>query len=514
MGYGYKRKYSSGRGSVLFSTIRENERLRKSAQRQRSAKKAMRDQFSKANPRGSEQSKTIYGTDWKTATPEQRVLRRGVGFVGAGDYKDVLKYASRGIGAAAGGALGYMGGGLAGGGAGLSSGWGQGAAFSKFMGWGDYGPTSGNQIITGMGDQQQISVNQSSATGDIIIEHTEFVQNITASVTSAPSSSLFQITALPINPGLQGSFPFLAQLAQNFELYEFHGLIFQYKPTSGEYGNNSSNSIGKVAMATNYDPGAANFANSIVLENYDYANSAKPSVGIIHGVETAQSQRYSTQLYVRTGQTARDRIFTDLGTFQIATEGIPFGGAGAQTAIVGELWVTYKIKLSRAQLFQSYLGQSCAQDFITGSGTSAAYATAVGYKSTNTIGCVLSNVGVFSCKLTFPVNIALGYYQVIVYETYSPAAGSAGVTIGGAINSTVFQLTFQLPGSATNGVSNFAPTSGTTTNSANLCICGVAIEAPGLQQASVVITTTVSTATRSFYIYVLQTDARAAKVLN
>jgi hypothetical protein len=197
-----------------------------------------------------------------------------------------------------------------------------------------YGGAVDNQLISG--GNPPISVNTSGdLTGDICFNHTEFLANV---VVAGPT---FANTSYAVNPGLQDSFPFLSQIARNFTLYEFEGLIFEFKPTSGEFGS-GSNMLGKVIMATNYDPDAVPFTNSRDMENYDYAISNKPSLTARHGVETAPQQQALRMQYIRTGATSRDKIFTDLGLFQIATEGIPFAGN------VGELWVTYKVRLSRS----------------------------------------------------------------------------------------------------------------------------------------------------------------------
>ncbi len=53
-----------------------------------------------------------------------------------------------------------------------------------------------------------------------------------------------------------------------------------------------------------------------------------------------------------TTKPTKDPLFTDLGIFQIASDGVP-ADSGPQK--LGELWVTYKIKLSRAKIFKSAL---------------------------------------------------------------------------------------------------------------------------------------------------------------
>lgn len=426
-------------------------------------------------------------------TTRRKRVRTGQ-YRGRGDYKSVLrnigKYGSRAIGAAAGAMPGYMQGGLSGGLAGGRTGWEQGADFSRYMGWGDY--ASVNQIMQqgGSGAQQQISVNRHSRTGDVYITHTEFVQNVVASGTGG-SSSAFEIREFPINPAISTTFPFLSQLAENYILYQMEGCLFQYKPTSGEYGSNNSNALGKVIMCTQYDPEAPAYQNAVEMENYDYANSTKPSKGAIHGVETASSQKAIEMHYTRTGASSKSKLFTDLGTFYLATEGVPFGGAGAQTALIGELWVTYKVKLSRASLYGSLLGKNVHQDLFTGSCTAAAaLATGPVAKSTNQIGCTITqNVlnPATQLDLAFPVNISLGYFRVRMYMEAPPFVFTNGEVFNLPVNGEF--LTYYDDANPPQAAALVMSAPGTV-NVGGACEhqwmeFGVKIEAPGINIAKV-----------------------------
>jgi hypothetical protein len=257
-----------------------------------------------------------------------------------------------------------------------------GAAVSKAMGLGAYGVSGirypklrglgsydeevqDNALIHGPsqgGAMDIASVNPTMMddSGDVVISHKEFVRNIVVNGEGGLQSA-FALNKFPINPGLQESFPFLSQLAQNFTMYSMEGCMFQYKPLSGE-GGGVSNQLGKVIMTTDYDPQAEPFINSIQMENYQYSQSAKPSVGMRHGVECKKSQGTLEMQYVRTGKSTRDKAWTDLGLFQVATEGIPLpAGAGNKNMIIGELWVTYRIRLSRANLYSAMLGYNIKQ---------------------------------------------------------------------------------------------------------------------------------------------------------
>lgn len=289
--------------------------------------------------RMSDTTRDDYGETWAAADRAQKMARLRDGYRGLGDYRDYLKYVPRAIG----GAYGAYTGGLPG----AARGWNLGAGVSKFIGWGDYqdasssayGPTVDNQLLPGGNAPISVNADPTNKTGDLFFTHTEFITNI------YNTSTGFENRAFPLNPGMKETFPFLSQLAKNFTMYEFHGLIFEYRPTSGEFGS-ASNALGKIIMATDYDPDSPPFVTSQNMENYDYATSCKPSVGMRHGVETAPNQSATKMQYIRTIDGTRDKIFTDIGLFQIATDGLPTAGAGA----IGELWVTYCVKLSRSQI--------------------------------------------------------------------------------------------------------------------------------------------------------------------
>lgn len=248
-----------------------------------------------------------------------------------------------GIGTAVGGAIGGTVGAVAGG-------------VDEYIGRGDYGKVA-NQIVTG--GRAPISVNATSdRTGDIVLTQTEYIGTL-------KGSDKFRVESYELNPGLHKLFPFLSQIANNYELYEWSGLMVCYKPTSGEGGSN--NVLGKVIMTTNYDPNCGDFRNSLEMQNYDYASVGKPSQTIVHGIETAPASRATRMLYVRNGPSSRDKEFTDIGKLFVAVEGMP-----GSTDVVGELHITYRIRLSRAKLYAS-LGNFGLQERCKIEGTMSAW---------------------------------------------------------------------------------------------------------------------------------------------
>jgi len=508
-GYRRRRRYGGGGGYRNNYYKKEFYKLKKFKSRALAAGKAQKKILREEKIAGVDFSgdpalvKAHFGESWKSANEIQRRNRQIMNFQGKGDYRSWLAHISRGVGAVAGGAMGYMGGGLGGLGAGAQSGYNQGGSFSKFMGWGDYG-TSTNQIIGG-GNKGQMSVNMGpDMSGDIYICQTEFLQNVACTNTGAGASP-FQITTFPINAGLAVTFPFLSQIAQNYTLYEFEGLIFKFNPTSGE-NNATSNSLGKVILATQYDPDAGAFINSVQMENYDYANAAKPSQTIFHGVETDNQQQAVNMQYIRTGTTTKSKVFTDIGTFFVATEGVPFAAAGTQ--ILGELWVTYKIKLSRANLYGALLGQNISQDLLGGASSVAALSTGTAFrKSTNQIGMVVFPLNATAFSIQFPSNITLGTFLVLVRFT---SGATAFTTQSGTLPTAPVNLQFFSPGvslPSNTGVTLDAPVNPlfTTQNQAIDSVMFVTVAAPGNTQATFQFNTTAAlSATTTWLVYVTQ----------
>lgn len=386
----------------------------------------------------------------------KRIRGRG-GYDDAPWWGKVGHHALRGLGGVAGEFLG----GPAGAGLGTAGG----AALSKLMGWGRYrkrlrglgqygGSAGGNQLIADDTIQTPIQVNAGmTAEGDVYVTHREFIGNVIASVQLAAGatsgSSSFTVQDYAINPALSSSYPFLAQLAQNFALYEFQGLVYEYKPTSGEFGTTGTNGLGKLIMATQYDPDAPEYINSVAMENADYTTACKPSQHMLHGVETAPNQGAIGMRYTRAGPSPKDKILTDVGLFQIATEGIPMTGAAGTfvSSQIGELWVSYKVKLSRAQLYNSLLGQGTKMDIFLGynaasaiiGSTSTVYSNSNSYyastapatygfipKLTNTIGCGITGTSSTACVIGFPQYLVTGTF--LVYIWCNTAGGDAGLT--------------------------------------------------------------------------------------
>jgi Viral coat protein (S domain). len=213
--------------------------------------------------------------------------------------------------------------------------------------------------ISGMGDYDISGITQNSLlgkmsptvpqfsnatiSGGVRVVHREYIKDIL-------SSQLFNNEIFPINPGLPSSFPWLSRIAQNFEQYRIHGMIYEFKSGSSDSLNSTNTALGYVIGAVEYNTLNPGYANKLEMENALFCSSTKPSLGMITAVECQPIQTPVSVMYVRTGfesTAVYDRRLFDLGIFNIATVGMQADGAN-----LGELWVSYDIELYKTRFLE------------------------------------------------------------------------------------------------------------------------------------------------------------------
>jgi len=274
-------------------------------------------------------------------------------------------------------------------------------------------------------------------TNSITITNSEYIGDI------LPTATGFQTQYfLNINPGLVSSFPWLSNIAQFYEEYEFHQLVFTFKSMVTE-GNSTAS--GTVLMCTQYNPSNAAFTSKQVMENYDYANSAKVTSDIQHGIECDINKRAGNQFeYVRTGPLSpnQDLKTYDLATFQLATT-----GATANLSL-GELWVSYKIKLLKSKIPQ--LG-----NFLV-NGVTASISRTVSLSGNilfGTTGGTVTGNAVFSLvnnTITFPSSVLIGTYiiQIVLTATTQNTVEASIASSVGMSSTTILNQTTRSTGAS------------------------------------------------------------------
>lgn len=222
-------------------------------------------------------------------------------------------------------------------------------------------------LVTGLGDYNvsknvllggnMPTVRNLTSGGDVVISYQEYLGDIiTASMPVDSNSSPFKIDTYLINAANPRTFPFLSQIAQNFEQYEFEGILFGFRTTSADIVTNDTNNIqlGTVLMATQYDVADPNFSSKGEMLNYQFSTSVKPSQPAVHMIECAPNQTPVNLLYTVPGSNpvGTDPRLYHLGRFSIATQG--FQGS---SVTIGELHVTYQVRLLKPKLWTS-LGEA------------------------------------------------------------------------------------------------------------------------------------------------------------
>lgn len=205
---------------------------------------------------------------------------------------------------------------------------GVGRFLGSVTGFGDYKVNS-NSLM-----QNQVPVF-ASAHEVTTIKHREFIRDINGTVN-------FTLQSFPINPGMRATFPWLSNVAKNYDQYRFRGVLFEFKTTSGTAVGSTNTALGTVIMATDYNAEEGLFPSKQSMEASQFACSSVPSMSLIHPIECAVTQTVLPLNYVRSEppSSTEDLRLYDLGNFQIATTGMQSG-----VTTIGELWVSYDVEL-------------------------------------------------------------------------------------------------------------------------------------------------------------------------
>jgi len=256
---------------------------------------------------------------------------------------------------------------------------------------------------------------------DIVIRHAEYVRDIFIQASNAVP---FVVQTLPLNPGLPVGFPWLSQLAANYEEYALVQCIYTFKSTIQQVAVENGQQ-GQILLATQYNPKDAPFADKESMMMYAHSTSGPLSSHVLHGVECDPQKMTNTTgiKYVRTGEvTGQDLKEFDHGVLNIAIANPPVKYLGQSC---GELWVSYTVVLRKPKL-GSLNGNSLPSDIwynLRSDATSMnrqnnlPLDAANWYKAArNCFGCTVTNA---------PLTFAVATQPASTYTFGVPAVGSA-----------------------------------------------------------------------------------------
>jgi hypothetical protein len=324
----------------------------------------------------------------------------------------------------------------------------------RAFGLGDYEVSANSLMSPGQFElkaSQNVPRIVNSPGGEVVrIRKEEYIGDLFTGTGTPTEFTLDQFDLNPANPAL---FPWLSVVANNFEEYEFKGLIITLKTMASDVS--TAQSLGTMFGATQYDLNDAPFTNKQELLNYFFANSVKISSSVMLPVECAREQNVLQHLYVPTGNVVpagADPKFYNLGVLSLGSFGCP-----ASDSPVAEIWVSYEIDFYKPKLA---LGGELALAVYTGTWstgttwTNAAPLTGMVANSENNYPATLTNT-----MMNFPAFMTEGTFMV--YLVLSGTTGSA-FTPGVAVPNGCGFLTWG-PNGVLGNVVTCPPTAITTT---------------------------------------------------
>ena len=166
------------------------------------------------------------------------------------------------------------------------------------------------------------SVNTGS--GSTIIKHREYLGAVVGTTT-------ILVKSYNVNPGLATTFPWLANIANNYEKYKVRKLSAQYVTSSG------STTGGRVGLAFGYNPSEANPESKQQFFSIIPNREEAPWEDIHLSIQPTNETKY-----IRIGGVSNGTVNTyDMGKLLVMTSN------NASGAVVGEIFVEYEIELIR-----------------------------------------------------------------------------------------------------------------------------------------------------------------------
>lgn len=328
-------------------------------------KKGSRFYYSKYKPRsyyvqGSRANIKRMGKTWRSATKTQKMNRKRLGYYGRGKYgmqtmrkaynfvntpafKSGFRQGFAGVAdaAAAGAAMATAAGqpefavplGTA---AGVLG------AASNYIGRGAY---KANGLISGGADTMPRMNHINDETGSLMVSHRERLMDV-----FAPSDSGFHQDVFTVSPGIEKTFPWLSQIAANYEEYELMQCVFEYDGHSLVGINDTLEVQGSLIMATQMNVKDKPFRDRHEMERFPHASKCAQHGSMAHGVECDPRKiQGDGHRYIRMGGLTKDEDARDFdhAKFTIGQYNTPTELAGKE---IGQLYVYYTVKLMKPKI--------------------------------------------------------------------------------------------------------------------------------------------------------------------
>ena len=220
-------------------------------------------------------------------------------------------------------------------------------AARKAGGWGAYG-VANNALVNGGQGSGGVFVpptfSDPSDTGGMTISHKDIIGNL-----YAPPDGGFHTQSFDINPGLEATFPWLAQIAANFQEYELVQCIVSFQSQISEFTTTTGNT-GQVVTATQYDPHAKEFESFQEMISVFGSGTCKANQNLVSGIECDPAKLAGAPgKYIRSSGLEKDRDIKDFdhGKFVIGLHNFP---VDLRNKSIGLLHISYTVRVRRPSI--------------------------------------------------------------------------------------------------------------------------------------------------------------------
>lgn len=174
---------------------------------------------------------------------------------------------------------------------------------------------------------------------NIRVAHREYI----GEVISSSTANTFKVEKYAINPALRSTFPWLSPIAQQYEAYKMHGIIFEFRSNSGNALNSTNTALGSVVMGASYRSSSITPTNKQQIFNYEWANETVPSKDMIMGIECDPSSLAYKQYFNR----GNDAIPEDdsINMYDMANLYVATSGCQGTSVVLGSLYCSYDVEL-------------------------------------------------------------------------------------------------------------------------------------------------------------------------
>jgi len=216
------------------------------------------------------------------------------------------------------------------------------SVISVFGGSGDYqelrGHVRSNSLLGVITPGSAQIPAMHSTGGSTRVSHRELIGDL-------PMTAAFTRTSFTVNPTNRLFFPWLANIAEQFQEWAMLGLVVELRSTSSVIAAGTNPGLGTVSAAFQYDVYSNLPTSKIQVANSQYAVSGPPNASLMIPLECDPSENASRVLHISQGQSGLDRHFYDFARLDIVTQGAQADFAGAM-----EVWVTYDVLLIKPDL--------------------------------------------------------------------------------------------------------------------------------------------------------------------